>query len=85
MKLKKLLLLAIPVILSACASKIDLSDHNSYGLKCSDNPTTAPNWEVCQTNADRVCSPLKAVNIQQHAPTGSGSVDDAYFITFKCQ
>lgn len=85
MKLKKLLLIAIPVILSACASKIDLSDHNSYGLKCSDSATTAPDWASCQANADKICSPLKATNIQQHAPTGSGSVDDAYFISFKCQ
>lgn len=85
MKLKKLLLIAIPVILSACASKIDLSDHNSYGLKCSDSATTAPDWNTCKTNADRVCSPLKATNIQQHMPTGSGSVGDAYYISFKCQ
>ena len=84
MNLKKLLLIAIPVILSACATSIDLSDHNSYGLKCSDSATTTPDWATCQSNADRVCSPLKATNIKQHAPIGSGTVDDAYFISFKC-
>ena len=85
MKLKNLLLLAIPVILSACASKIDVSSHISYGLICSDGASSAPNWEACQSYADRVCSPLKALNLQQHAPTGSGSADDSYFITFSCQ
>ncbi len=85
MKLKKLLLIAVPVLLSACASKIDLSDNNSYGLQCSDNATSAPDWATCQSNANRVCSPLQATNIQQHAPTGSGSVGDAYYISFKCQ
>lgn len=85
MKLKKLLLLAIPVILSACASKIDLSDHSAYGLKCSDSVSTSPDWNACQNNADKVCSPLKASNIKQHAPTGSGASDDAYFITFSCR
>ncbi len=85
MKLKKLLLLAVPVILSACASKIDVNSHNSYGLKCSDGASSAPNWKACQSNADKVCSPLKALSLRQHAPTGSGSADDSYFITFSCQ
>ena len=85
MKFKKLLLIAIPLLMSACASKIDISNHNSYGLKCSNSASTSPDWAACQTSADRVCSPLKAVNIQQHAPTGSGSADDSYFITFSCQ
>ncbi|WP_432784908.1 hypothetical protein AAEX37_01837 [Oligella sp. MSHR50489EDL] len=85
MNLKKLLLIAIPVILSACASKIDLSDNNAYALQCSDSASTAPDWATCRTNAERVCSPLKATDIQQHNPTGSGSVGDAYYISFKCQ
>ncbi|NLP31720.1 Uncharacterised protein [Oligella ureolytica] len=85
MKLKKLLLLTVPVILSACASKIDVSSHNSYGLKCSDSASTSPDWAVCQSNADRVCAPLKATDIRQHTPTGSGSADDSYFISFSCQ
>lgn len=85
MKLKHLLLIAIPVVLSACASKIDLSDNNSYGLKCSAGPNATPDWPLCQANADRVCAPLKAGSIVQHNPTGSGSADDAYFISFKCE
>lgn len=85
MKLKKLLLLTVPVIFSACASKIDVSSHNSYGLKCSDSASASPDWAACQSNADRVCAPLKATDIRQHTPTGSGSVDDSYFISFSCQ
>lgn len=84
MRIKNTLWLILPLVLSACASKFDLSNSNHYGLRCSADANSAPDWQACHDNAQRVCAPLSAVHITQHAPTGSGSPDDAYFINFSC-
>lgn len=86
--MKKFIIISLSVLLTACAlggGSIDLSNRNSYGLKCSANATSAPNWEGCMATAQQMCTPAHVVNVQQLSPTGSGSSDDSYFMTFSCQ
>lgn len=85
--MKKLIIISLTALLAACSStgKIDLSSRNSYGLKCSPNANSAPNWEGCMGTAEQMCAPQKVANVQQLSPTGSGSPDDSYFMTFSCQ
>ncbi|NOL50319.1 hypothetical protein [Pelistega europaea] len=85
--MKKLIIISFTALLTACASSgsIDLSNRNSYGLKCSANASSAPNWEGCMATAQQMCSPLQVANVQQLSPTGSGAADDSYFMTFSCQ
>lgn len=84
--MKKLIIISLTALLTACASgSIDLSNRNSYGLKCSANAESAPNWDGCMATAQQMCNPLHVANVQQLSPTGSGSADDSYFMTFSCQ
>lgn len=84
--MKKLITILLITLLAGCAlGRIDLSNHNSYGLKCSANAHSNPNWEGCMATAQQMCSPLQVVNARQLPPTGSGAADDSYFMTFSCQ
>ncbi|MDY3330528.1 MAG: hypothetical protein SOX43_01055 [Pelistega sp.] len=85
--MKKLIIISLTALLAACASssKIDLSSRNNYGLKCSPNANSAPNWEGCMATAEQMCAPQKVAAVQQLSPTGSGAPDDSYFMTFSCQ
>ncbi|WP_051532408.1 hypothetical protein [Brackiella oedipodis] len=84
--MKKFIWCALALVLAGCASNstIDLSNTNNFGLKCSKDAATAPDWNQCIENANKTCGAQKAVNIQQHEPTGSGSANDGYFVSFQC-
>ncbi|MFV9473215.1 hypothetical protein ACM5Q9_02160 [Advenella sp. RU8] len=83
--MKKILLAIFPLVLAGCASSgIDIVDRNNFGVKCSENATTPPNWQMCMKSAQATCGSQAVVNASQHAPTGSGNTDDAYFMTFQC-
>lgn len=87
--MKKLIIIPLTALVTACSvvggGSIDLSNRNSYGLKCSANAESAPNWDGCMATAQQMCNPMHVTNVQQLSPTGSGSADDSYFMTFSCQ
>ena len=84
--MKKLLMLLVPVVLAGCASSgLDVVDRGNYGVKCSPNANTPPNWEMCMQTAQKTCGYQKPVNVSQHNPTGTGTAEDTYFMNFQCQ
>ncbi|NEN76347.1 hypothetical protein F9B74_08455 [Pelistega sp. NLN82] len=84
--MKKLIIISLAALLAACTTtgNIDLSNRNSFGLKCSHNANSEPNWEGCMATAQQLCAPQQVGNIQQLPPVGSGAPDDSYFMTFSC-
>lgn len=83
--MKKLIVISLAALLTACVTTgVDLSNRNSYGLKCSPNATTQPNWAGCLETAKQMCAPQNVSHVQQLPPLGSGSPEDAYFMAFSC-
>lgn len=85
--MKKIIVLSLTLFLTACATSgnIDITNRNNYGLKCSQNAKSTPNWEVCMESAKQICGVQQVANVQQLSPTGSGDPNDSYFMTFSCQ
>lgn len=83
--MKSLFALAGLLLLSACTQHLlAVEDNNQFGLQCSPNAHTAPNWVDCQARAQQICHPLKAQQFKQLPPMQSGSPDDSYFLSFAC-
>ena len=84
--MKKIIVLSLTLFLTACApsGNIDITDRNHYGLKCTQNAKSNPNWEICMESAKQICGVQQVANVKQLSPTGSGDPNDSYFMTFSC-
>lgn len=84
--MKKIIFPLAALILAGCSTEkpIDISSSNSFGLKCSNDASTSPDWNHCMENAKQTCGARQVINAVQHDPTGSGAADDGYFLSFQC-